>query len=519
MSLKLKLFFLLILAANILIIFYYQYFTYRAFFNSDAAITNILAQEMISQKSYYPNTWWYVNGDIWTFYKHTLAAIFILAGFSAYTVHTAVVLVFFIFSLFLTYKYLKKIAIDTKGILVALVGISTLYSPMYAREVLGESAYIWYYSAIILYLYSFYVLTYESYDKRKAFFATLLILFLSIMFVAENPSRFAIYFMAPLFSPLFLLYPSIELKYKKIALYFMIGLVLGIIYRYFISTHIQMQAGVEKAFIIPFEELPVHIWRSFGGLINFYGALWEDKTHFPSFLGVIFIFKLLLLPIAFFAPIFYTVKNKNALNFFQIYTIVLGYIAFFIIFGIYSFTSLHINGLYAAKENIRYIIPFVLIISIANGIAWKFYSQRIKILLLFSVILSYLSIFHTLHQEEANKIIKDREEVIQALIKNNATKGYAPYWHSHIFTVLSDNKVEVRPLEDQNYEREAGTWLSSSTWYDKNYTDKNSFILMPKDKIEPFEKATSEQNLTKASKTLELDSYKIYIFDQNPIKK
>lgn len=516
MNLRLKIFFTVILAADIFSIFYYQSFIYRGFFNSDAAIANILAQEIINQNSYYPNSWWYVNGDIWTIFKHTLVIPLSFFGFLEYDIHTVAVIGFFLFSLFVTYLYLKKIGTDTKGIFIAFIGVSTLYSPMYAREVFGESAYIWYYTALIAYLYLFNILSQEGVKGKKIWIAGFLTITLTIVFVAENPSRFAIYFIASLFVPLFLLYQYINIKYKRIAIYFMIGIILGIFYRYSILGQIQMQIGVEKTFLISYDELPTHIWRSFIGLANFYGADWGERTVFTSFNGITYILKSLLFPVAFFAPVFYAIKNRNALNAFEIYTIGVGYIAFFIVFGIYSITSLHLDGLRAAKENIRYIIPFVLVISITNGIMWKFFSQKIKFLLIFSILLSYISISNTLQRDISQEVVKDREEVIQTLLENGLTKGYAPYWHSHIFTVLSDNRVEIRPLEDE-YERVSGKWLTSNTWYNKTYTDKNSFILLPKEKIEKFEKVSKEYNLLEPTKKIELNGYNIYIFDQNPI--
>ncbi len=157
-----------------------------------------------------------------------------------------------------------------------------------------------------------------------------------------------------------------------------------------------------------------------------------------------------------------------------------------------------------------------MIISIKNDILWKFFPKKVKFLLLFSILLSYLSLGNTLQRDVASKIIEQREEVIKVLLDNGATKGYAPYWHSHIFTILSDNKVEVRPLESAK-RRAAGVWLTSTTWYDKAYADKNSFILLPNEKIEPFERATKEYNLSEPTKTITLERYKIYLFDTNPI--
>ena len=516
MNIKLKIFFSAILVVNIFLIIYYQSFIYRAFFNSDAAIANILAQEIINQDSYYPSSWWYVNGDIWTLFKHTLVIPLTLFGFEAYDIHTIVVISFFFFSLFITYKYLKKIGTETKGILVAFVGMSTLYSPMYAREVFGESAYIWYYTAIISYLYCFYILSQEETKERKIWIAGLFIVFLTIGLVAENPSRFAIYFIAALFIPLFLFYQYINIKYKKIAIFFTLGILLGIAYRYSILGHILMQVGVGNTYLISYDDLPTHIWRSFIGLANFYGADWGEKTAFTSLDGITFILKSMLYPIAFFAPLYYSLKNKSSLNSFEIYTISIGYIAFFIVFGIYCITSLHINGLYAAKENIRYIIPFVLVISMTNGIMWKFFSQKVKLLLILSIFLAYVSILNTLQRELSQEVVKDRHEVIQTLLDNNLTKGYAPYWHSHIFTVLSNNKVEIRPLENSST-RKIGKWLTNTRWYDKTYIDKNAFILIPKEKVDGFEKTSKELDLLEAIKKIELRRYNIYIYNKNPV--
>lgn len=517
MKLKIKPLYLLIFLINIFIVFYYQVSIYRAFFNSDAAVTNILAQEILKSGSYYPSSWWYVNGDIWTLFKHTLAIPLHLLGFASYDVHTIVVLGFFTFSLFITFMYLKKISTDNNGIVVAFIGISTLYSPMYAREVFGESAYIWYYSAIIFYLYFFYIITQEEEKREKVWVAALFVVLITIGLVSENPSRFAIYFIASLFVPLFLFYGYINIKYKKIAIYFGVGVFLGLAYRYAILSQILMQTGVQDdVFLIPLDELPTHIWRSLIGVINLYGGDWGEETIFASFGSATYMLKLLLFPIAFFAPLYYAIKKRESLNPFEIYTISVGYIAFLIIFGIYSITSLHLDGLYAAKENIRYIIPFVLLISLVNGIVWRFFSKRVKFLLLFCILLSYLSMPNTLQVEAASKIIKQRESVIETLMQNGVTKGYAPYWHSHVFTVLSNNKVEIRPLEDEN-KRVGGMWLTSTTWYDKTYTDKESFILLPKEKIAAFEEASKENNLSEPTNTIELEGYKIYIFDQNPI--
>ncbi|MEJ5168377.1 MAG: hypothetical protein WHU93_04365 [Arcobacteraceae bacterium] len=511
MKLNYKVSLLSFFVINIILIAYYQIDIYPAFFNSDAAIANILADEIASTSSYYPTSWWYVNGDIWTLFKHTLIIPFSVLGLHGYYVHVFAVLIFAFFTFYLTYVFLKKIGISTEGILIALVGISTLYSPMYVREMYGESAYIWYYTALLGYLFLFILL--DKQDHAKHTLVKLGIVLIGVFFVAENPSRFGIYFIVPLFLPLMYFYKSINFEYKKIIIYFALGVVLGLVYRYFISDSILMQKGVNSTLIIPLDKLPEHIWYSIIGLINLYGTDWGDKTPFVSIDGVTYLLKFLLYPVAFFAPIYYALKNKANMTFSESYTLSVGYVGFIIVFGIYCITTLHIDGLYAAKENIRYVIPFTMFISVSNGVMWKYFSQNIKIILLFSVVLSYISIFNTLDIQKSKNIIDSRVEVIQTLKENGLSKGYAPYWHSHIFTVLSDNSVEVRPLESE-YIIKKGTWLTSTTWYDNSYSDKNTFVLMPLDKVEGFEKVNKSSSYIRK---IELQNYNIYIYNQNPI--
>jgi hypothetical protein len=511
MKLNYKVSLLSFFVINILLIAYYQISIYPAFFNSDAAIANILADEIASMSSYYPTSWWYVNGDIWTFFKHTLIIPFSVLGFHGYYVHVFAVLLFAFFTFYITYVYLKKIGISTEGILIALVGISTLYSPMYAREMYGESAYIWYYTALLGYMFLFVLL--DKNDHEKHLITKILIVLIGIFFVAENHSRFAIYFIVPLFLPMFILHKYVDFSYKKIIIYFALGVVAGLTYRYFISGSILMQKGVDSTLIIPLDKLPENLWFSIIGLTNLYGADWGEKTPFVSVEGVTYLLKFLLYPVAFFAPIYYALKNKASMTFSESYTLSVGYVGFIIVFGIYCITTLHIDGLYAARENIRYVIPFTLLISVSNGVMWKYFSQNIKIILLFSVVLSYISIFNTLDIQKSKNIIDSRVEVIQTLKENGLSKGYAPYWHSHIFTVLSDNSVEVRPLESE-YIIKRGTWLTSTTWYDNSYSDKNTFVLMPLDKVEGFEKVNKSSSYIRK---IELQNYNIYIYNQNPI--
>ncbi|MGC8736951.1 MAG: hypothetical protein ACP5SG_09340, partial [Dissulfurimicrobium sp.] len=44
---------------------FFHFITWKLFFHSDSAVKNILAEEIYSSKSLFPNGWIYVNGDLW----------------------------------------------------------------------------------------------------------------------------------------------------------------------------------------------------------------------------------------------------------------------------------------------------------------------------------------------------------------------------------------------------------------------------------------------------------------------
>ena len=89
--------------------FFYIFITYRYYFHSDAAIKNILAEEILFTGQLFPKSWYYGNGDIWGVNSHLLIAPllkFFENGFFVHALSSAIfallflgVLVFFHYSL------------------------------------------------------------------------------------------------------------------------------------------------------------------------------------------------------------------------------------------------------------------------------------------------------------------------------------------------------------------------------------------------------------------------------------
>ncbi|MBU4119677.1 MAG: hypothetical protein KJ555_13060, partial [Proteobacteria bacterium] len=142
----------LLLAATIGSLGLYIFCSYQAFFNSDAAIANILAEEIVRAGEFFPKTWWYVNNDLWVFYKHLLLIPWVMAGENSFFAHgVSVALVIGVIMAVLV-LLLRNLGLSKTAALMGCVIIGLGYSPMYLREVYGEAAYTWYFAFILSFL-------------------------------------------------------------------------------------------------------------------------------------------------------------------------------------------------------------------------------------------------------------------------------------------------------------------------------------------------------------------------------
>lgn len=495
-----------------LFLIYYIFFEYKNYFNADAATANILADEIIKSNSYFPKDWWYVNGDIWIFFKHTLMLPFAYVGFNNYYSH-ALVIVFIIFlMLFFSFKLLVALNISKNHALLGLTLIMLSYSPLFYREIYGEAAYSWYFLFFVLFL--LFVIKYEKLSKNLKIISFIVLFLMAFEFTLQNPKRFLLYYIIPIVATDFSIYwyhkkQSIN---KKIYITAGIAFILGLIVREWLINHINMASGTNELALIPLEEFLEHIWFSFIGLFSFIGCGWDDYAKIFSFKTILALIKTLFLPVLLVAPLIYFKKHYKNIDIKIQFVTLSAFIGFGIIFGLYSISTLHFENLYSAKINIRYVIPFLLLIILLNAIFWEFYSKIIKKALLVSLFLGILSTLLLFFDKVSD--YKENMRLINTLKANNLKKGYGPYWDSHDLTVLSGFEIEIRPLKeiDGKIVLKPNDWLSSNSWYKIEYVDKDSFIIIPKERVNELEKL---QVFPK--NRIFTNNYAIYVFDKNPL--
>ncbi len=496
-------------------IIFYIFYRYPAYFNSDAATANILADEIIKNGSYFPNGWWYVNGDLWVFFKHTLLIPFAYFGHNGYEAHAIVVICMVVAMFIAVFKLLRALEAPLHIAIFGCFSLALAYSPLYFREIYGEAAYTWYFIFLLLFL--FIIARFDRFKKPLKLLSLGFLFFMVFVFTLQSPSRFGLYYVVPLFVS-FIVLCSLDEKYhkidKKYIAAFLATITLGIAARFYLLPNLSVATGANSIDLMPLEQLPRHIWFSFIGLLSFIGGGWRDFTEVTTFTGAMSILKTLFAPVALFAPAIYLAKYYKRLGFFQKYTILVAYIGFGTIFLLYCITTLHFEHLYSAKTNIRYIIPFLLLIIISNATLWQIYSPLMKAILAFSLILGTVNSALLLYKNDNRDDM--RLGLIERLKLEGLKIGYAPFWSSHVITAMSGGEIEMRPLKEVNGKAllEPNRWLSHDRWYTNEYIQNGCFVLMPNDKIEQFEKTTSAYQ-----RAIAVDGYKIYIFDKNPLIK
>ncbi len=102
------------------------------------------------------------------------------------------------------------------------------------------------------------------------------------------------------------------------------------------------------------------------------------------------------------------------------------------------------------------------------------------------------------------------------LKENGLEYGYASYWNSHRNSVLSNGEVLIRPVKIGSKAVSKMPILSSEDWYDPEYFEGKTFILLTDDEAAYFAPDGYENtNLWIPETTLNYPPYTILVYDHN----
>jgi len=522
---------LLLLAATLGGLGFYIFCSYQAFFNSDAAIANILAEEIVRAGTLFPKNWWYVNDDLWVFYKHLLLIPWVLAGENGFLAHGVSVSLVIVATMLLLAGLLRSLGLSGAAAAMGCVVIGLGFSPLYLREVYGEAAYTWYFA----FLLAFFLLLKKTGQPATGKFArsALAAVLLGLLYLVtmENPVRFLVYYIVPFFGALMaFLYLEQEaptdagksgwrellMPWLPLAAAGCVIILLGALSHKLVFAGLHNAAGANRAVLIAMQKLPEHAAHSLLGLLHFVGAEWGEGVEMASLTGVTALLKLGLYPLVLALPACYARKNFHLLDRGQRFFLLLSYLGFALIFFIYSISTLHENA-YAARNNIRYIIPFLMMVLLCPVLMWRFFPGPVKAVLVLAFVLAFAGGWKNIAPEGWQDKAGERMTVIAALKERGLSAGYAPYWESHVYTVLSKGEVRIRPLDIDCRGVDLCLWLTSDRWHEKGYATGRVFVLVPKERLADWGKGMKNFTLAPAVEVFTLANYQVMVFAENPL--
>ena len=196
--------------------------------------------------------------------------------------------------------------------------------------------------------------------------------------------------------------------------------------------------------------------------------------------------------------------------------VLFSYVGFALIFVLYATTGLHEHA-WAARNNIRYISPFLMMILLCNVIMWRFFSLFMKLVLSLSLAIALGLSWNYISPKEWRGIVDERIALVEELKSRELHFGYAEYWHSHIYTVFSNGEVDIRPIEFNEQGITLSKWLSSDTWYQKNTTSGKVFFMVEHKDIEEMYHGIGKLNMPEPTEEFQFGPYTVFIFEKNPL--
>ena len=524
--------------------------TYKAYINSDSATSNILAEEIARTGQFFPKDWWYVNSDLWVFFKHVFVLPWAFLDKNGFAAHASAVLLVSLIMLLSAFALLKQARCSTAQALFGAAALCLGFSDYYLEVVFGEAGYSWVASALFVTLALLLKITKSVALQKSPFTALIGLCGLIFLFTLANPARFFVFFITPVIGALILLsqkyFRATGRKYVNFAAFgpytiyaSICGAVFGLAFvlHKLILAELSNASGASGAALIPLANLPQAIGYFVLGILKFLGIAWVPGIKIASLEGVFSVARFFLYPLLLIAPALAVMANMQKATYEQKLLIFTGYLGLSLISFLVCATTLQgyspVEGVYMTK----YIVPFALLILLCNFCVWQFQTKLVRTLICGSLALAFVgswsyfaqtklrvfdspgnwaSIGYTFQPGWRQKVDR-RLAFAKILVDASLTVGYAPYWHSHLYTVISNGALQVRPIHMDGGNLAPWLHLSSSSWYKTGYADGQVFLLVPKS-----EKTTMLPGLLSAcmplpAKQFEADDYLVLVYNSNPL--
>ena len=525
---------LVFLAGNLVLLCWYIFVGYKSDFHSDSAAKVLLAREIVETGQYFPQDWNYVNGDLFVLFGHTFIVpllAFMPAGYLSHAI-SGLISAMLILSGAWFLTGLTRVSVSRRIMIVA--ALASGISGCMAENLYGQVSYgvFVYFSCYIL----FFTYRFFHASRKQATYHGLALFCVFCIASWSNPQRALVLYALPIWAAIAwhiqgLAHTEFSGRMKNgwyvIAIVFA-GLVLGVICRSFTL------AGLHTGF----KSLPAY-WLSYDFMLRnailtpqsflaLFGGLPTAGGEVVSKIGIYEAARLTsclalmgLMPYAVHASLR---QKGSGIAFLAAFALT----AFAGVFFIQVATTVPKNDPILIS---RYFVPALvlfLILTLSQKPGWS--KAPIVSLCIAAVGACFVTSAYPAFVEMGISSKFDRstarhhalDGLKDFLLENGLHYGYAKFWNAGVLSVLSDEKLLVRPIVMDQGRPKPDRWLSSNRWYRPGAWKGETFLLLTVREDEadiledPVDWNLLEHYHCKPIRKLSFEEFRVFVFPDNP---
>ena len=473
----------LLLLLNFILLVVFLSTTYRGFFNSDSAVRNLLAQEMVDTGHFFPPGWNYVNKDLMVVFAQLGVWPLLYFFDNSYTLFAVVGVVCCILILASIWWFTGLLGGAIWQRLLALAALTGGLSAVAAEGMFGQAAY----GFMLMLTCISAVLGWKSLGVDTPRRPLWWVLLFAIVTLAtwSNPQRAVATYLLPLYCGLAALiwgagWQSRMKASIPVVVVSVMGVLLGAVLSGWTLTKVNNNSGVGVANWLDFDGMVGNAVRTLQGLIALLGGIPVKGATMVDALGIYQALRLVAAVIILVMMVRKIVQLCASTDGRARFAggVVAGAISCFVFLQVTS-TIPDMNDPISVS---RYMVP-----SVALGLMALFcsplvpgmrFAATVKVGLALLLASNTVLTFNPESMLYKGWYIPGRDELVEDLKAKGVPYGYASYWEASPITVLSRGKVTVRPIVVINGELLPMRHLSSDRWFEPEAWNGETFLLL-----------------------------------------
>jgi hypothetical protein len=520
-------FMLALLAVNVAFLLWYVFVGYQAHLHSDAANRVLFAREIYDTRSFFPKGWNYQNSDLPGFgpFVFVIPLLGLMpAGFTAHAISGAIFAGLILYGVWLV-SGLANLPVWRRLAVVAVIASGNSY--IVAENLYGQISY-----GLVVVFYCYIVFFASEYlsteGKGKIKFAIPLVIIMLLVFWS-NPNRAIVFYGLPFVTALGWLgyfFDTLDKrKYLNLFGLALLGAVGGIVLHRASLLELNVVTGAADARWLSFELILENIIPAIKGLYALLGglplagaSLFSKEGLYSSMRFIVASLTFILIPIAIKRTI---ISGNNKMKLVALFAACsLSLLLFFQL-------TTSIPDMSDPIQSSRYLVPGM-VLSLVVVLMSPPERTRAPLWALSVALVSItflLSAYDTYCRSDTNRSMQAlaqpgqinpaRRDLLPLLNEKNLRYGFASYWDSGVLSVLSNEKIRIRPIQLVNGLPMPMRWISSNNWYRPSAWQGETFLLLQDNDVELMDWKKMQQLGLVPKDYFRSNGFTIYVFSEN----